>query len=244
MFDDLSDIYDALIDWPKRLGNETPFYRQLFERVGARRVLDAACGSGRHAEMFHSWGMEVEGADLSAEMLAKARNRCGEPAGLRWVRRAFDAPVEGAKFDVAICVGNSLALAPDHDTLNRAVVAMLGALRPGGALVVQVLNIWPLPNGPAVWQMAKKLKLPNREVNVLKGVRRTGDEGHVELVLSDPETGQLLKSQSVPFLGLTSPQMTAAAELAGATAIHLFGGYRGQPYDAESSADLMMIATR
>ena len=56
MFDDLTDIYEAMIDWPKRLANEGPFYRRWFERVGVQSVVDVACGTGRHAAMFHSWG--------------------------------------------------------------------------------------------------------------------------------------------------------------------------------------------
>ena len=40
-FDDLSDVYEAMIDWPRRLAREEPFYRRLFERSDARRVLDA-----------------------------------------------------------------------------------------------------------------------------------------------------------------------------------------------------------
>ena len=33
MFDDFADVYDAMIDWPKRLAHEEPFYRRLFERL-------------------------------------------------------------------------------------------------------------------------------------------------------------------------------------------------------------------
>ena len=35
VFDDLTDVYEAMIDWPQRLANEGPFYRRCFERVGA-----------------------------------------------------------------------------------------------------------------------------------------------------------------------------------------------------------------
>ena len=44
-FDDLTDVYEALIDWPKRLAHEGTFYRQRFERAGVHSVLDAACGT-------------------------------------------------------------------------------------------------------------------------------------------------------------------------------------------------------
>src|SRR5512147_2226208 len=127
-FDEHAAVYDLLIDWPKRLANEEPFYRRLFERVGARRVLDAACGTGRHAAMFHAWGLRVEGADLSPEMIARARAGSGEPEGLRWTVRGFDQPVERpGSFDAVVCVGNSLALAPDLQTVHRALAQLFAA---------------------------------------------------------------------------------------------------------------------
>ena len=94
MFDHLTDIYDAMIDWPKRLAAEEPFYRQWFQQVGATRVLDAACGTGRHAAMFHAWGPEVEGADISQAMIERARTTFGELPGIRWAVRAFDQLVD------------------------------------------------------------------------------------------------------------------------------------------------------
>ena len=73
VFSDVADIYEAMIDWQKRLASEGPFYRRLFDRVGVHSVLDVACGTGRHAAMFHSWGLRVEGADISANMIERAR---------------------------------------------------------------------------------------------------------------------------------------------------------------------------
>jgi hypothetical protein len=61
--DQLTDVYDAMIDWSKRLDHEGPFYRTLFERLSAKSVVDVACGTGHHAAMFHDWGLEVEASD-------------------------------------------------------------------------------------------------------------------------------------------------------------------------------------
>ena len=157
MFQDLTDVYEAMIDWPKRLANEGPFYRRLFERHGVRSVVDVACGTGRHAAMFHSWDLRVEGADLSPAMIDRARASFGEPAGLRWVVRGFDQPIAPAEpFDAAVCVGNSLPLAPDMATVQRAIGQMLAAVRGGGLLVIHVLNLWHLPDGPCVWQKCRR----------------------------------------------------------------------------------------
>ena len=97
MFDDFADIYEAMIDWPKRLAHEGPFYRRLFERIGVRSAIDVACGTGHHAAMFHSWGLRVEGADLSPAMIDRARNSFGQPASLQWTVRGFDQPIAAGR---------------------------------------------------------------------------------------------------------------------------------------------------
>jgi glycine/sarcosine N-methyltransferase len=243
-FDDLTDVYEAMIDWPKRLANEGPFYRRLFERVGVHSVLDAACGTGRHAAMFHSWGLRVEGADLSPQMIARARANFGEPPGLRWTVRGFEEPVAAAEpLDAVVCVGNSLSLVPDVAAVGRALSAMFGAVRHGGLAIVQVLNLWSLADGPCLWQKCKRATLRQGEVLVLKGVHRCGSMGRVELVVMDP-AGGVLRSQSVPFLGLEAAELERVARQSGAVRTQLFGGYQEQSYERLKSVDLVMVVER
>ncbi len=244
-FDDVTDIYEAMIDWPQRLANEGPFYRQLFERVGVRSVADVACGTGRHAAMFHSWNLCVEGSDVSPRMIERARSSFGEPAGLRWVVRGFDEPLARAEpFDAAICVGNSLALAPDAATAERAIGQMLGAVRAGGAIVVHVLNLRHLPDGPCTWQKCRRAVLPQGEVLIVKGVHRCGTRGFVELIVTPLAGSPEMHAESVPFLGLEAPALERMARGAGAALVTLFGGYRDEPYDHVASGDLVMVAEK
>ena len=212
LFQDLSDVYEAMIDWPKRLANEGPFYRRLFEQYGVRSVVDVACGTGRHAAMFHSWDLRVEGADLSPAMIDHARASFGEPEGLRWVVRGFEQPIAPDRpFDAAVCVGNSLPLAPDVATVQRAIGEMLAAVRSGGLLVIHALNLWHLPDGPCVWQKCRRATLPQGEVLILKGVHRSGVRGYVELIVA----GLADDSGKSPLpLGEGQGVRTATAEIA------------------------------
>ncbi len=245
LFDDLADAYDAMIDWPKRLAREEPFYRRLFERHSVARVLDAACGTGRHAAMFHDWGLHVEASDLSPTMIGRARARFGESPGLRWVVRGFDQPIAADEpFDAVVCAGNSLPLAPDAATVRRAIAAMTAALRSGGVLMLHMLNLWRLPDGPCVWQKCRRANLPQGEALIVKGVHRSGNRGFVELIVAELPGGALRHSEAAPFLGLEASELEATARDAGAGEICFFGGYGDEPYDRLQSVDLILTAKK
>jgi SAM-dependent methyltransferase len=246
-FSGLADVFEAQVDWPKRLANEEPFYRWLFERVGnAKRVLDVACGTGHHAAIFNRWGLRVEGADLSPAMIERCRARWGESDSLRWSVRGYDAQNEPSEsFDVAICVGNSMALAGDVETVHRAIAQLLRAVRPGGAVVVHVLNLWKLPDGEPVWQKCLRAKLPQGESLIIKGVHRSGSRGFVDVLVTGLATDPpKLKSECAPFLGLEAIELGAFARQNGAGAPEFFGDYARRPYDRASSQDLIMVAMR
>jgi len=245
LFSDLSGVYDAMIDWPKRLAAEEPFYRRWFAQARVQSVLDAACGTGWHAAMFHSWKLRVEAADLSEAMIHRAQGRFSETKRLRWVVRGFHQPIAPAEpFDAVVCTGNSLALAPDWATVRQAAREMLSAVRKGGILIVHMLNLWHLADGPCVWQKSKRATLPSGETLILKGVHRCGSQGFVDLVLSSFPSGSLMHSESVPFLGLEQTELAEMAREAGAARTEFFGGYQDQPYDRQKSVDLVMVAER
>ncbi len=243
-FDNLSEVYDALVDWPKRLAREEPFYRHVFEQVGADRVLDAACGSGRHAAMFHQWGLRVEGADLSPEMIELARRRFDEPPGLRWAVRGFEQPVESGPFDAAVCVGNSLALAPARATAAEAVRQLLAAVRPGGAVVVHLLNLWRLPDGPCNWQIVKRTEAGGLPILLVKGVHRCGAGGFVDLVVVPADADAPPHTESVPLLGIEAAELEQMARDAGAGTVSLYGDYHRTPYDRGRSSDIILVAVK
>jgi len=245
VFDDLTEVFDELVDWPTRLANEGPFYRSLFARIGVRRLVDVACGTGRHAAMFHSWNLHVQAADISPRMLELARSHFGEPPGLHWVVRGFDEPVESAeRFDAALCVGNSLALAPDMSVVQRALQQMLAAVRNGGVAVVHVLNLWRLPDGPCVWHKCKRATLPQGEVLIARGVHRCGSRGYVELIEADLTGGVSMRGESARLLGLEAPELERMARRAGAARVEVFGGYQQQPYNRQQSIDLLIVSEK
>jgi SAM-dependent methyltransferase len=103
--------------------------------VGAR-VLDAACGQGRHAHLLADAGLDVDGIDYSEELLARARAR-GTSPGLRYSRgdiRSLPADWTG-RFDAVLSLATSFGFfrEPRDDVATLAEFARV--LAPGGRLV-------------------------------------------------------------------------------------------------------------
>jgi len=74
MYEDFSADYDRFVDWPARLAAESPFIERLVPQAGSLCcILDAACGTGMHAVALARQGYQVAGADISPEMIARAR---------------------------------------------------------------------------------------------------------------------------------------------------------------------------
>ena len=147
LYDDLSNDYDRFVNWPARLAAELPFLEAQLAAHGARRVLDVAAGTGRHAIALARAGYALTATDLSAGMIARARENAAT-AGV-----ALDLAVAGfgalsgitpGPFDAVLCLGNSLPHLLDGDALSAALADMAAVLRPGGVLLVQLRNFVPV----------------------------------------------------------------------------------------------------
>ena len=245
VFDDLTEAFESSIDWPRRLAHETPFYRQVFSRVPVKRVIDVACGTGHHAAMFHSWSLEVQGADISPKMIEHARQAFGEKPDLRWLVRGYEQPiVPDGGFDAAICVGNSLALAPSVAVVDAAIARMMGGVRPGGVVIIHVLNIWSVPEGPCRWQKNVHAQLSAGPAIITKGIHRCRSRAYVELIVNSLNSPGMMKSQSITTLGLEAADLQAMFRKAGAAEVSLFGGYRDEPFDRAASVGLVLVARK
>ncbi len=97
------------------------------------RVLDAGCGPGLVAEAFLEAGHRVEGVDLSAEMIARARHRCARFGDRARFEQAslFDLAPE-SPFDAAV----SRFVIHHLEDPAAFVRRQAELLRPGGVVVV------------------------------------------------------------------------------------------------------------
>lgn len=97
-------------------------------------ALDAACGTGRFAELLARRGHRVMGVDSSPDMLAYARRRV--PDGEFRVGELDRLPLADGSVDVIVC-----ALALVHvPSLEPVLAEFARVLRPGGDLVISDMH--------------------------------------------------------------------------------------------------------
>lgn len=112
---------------------------------GPGRLIDLGCGTGRLAVPLAQAGWRVLGVDLSAEMLAVAREKAAAAGvAVEWMRAnlaELDAVADGS-FDHAACLFSTLGMVLGADVRRRVVGHAFRVLRPGGRLVLHVHNRW------------------------------------------------------------------------------------------------------
>ncbi len=143
LYDEFSADYDRFVDWAGRLQVELPFIEERLLAVGARRVLDAACGTGAHALALAERGYQVIGADPSTGMIDRARQVATDRGlDVDFVVAGFGqmAALAGNSFDAVLCLGNSLPHALSSESLQDTLLDWASCLRSGGLLLIQNRN--------------------------------------------------------------------------------------------------------
>jgi SAM-dependent methyltransferase len=114
---------------------------RLLGLTGGERVLDVACGYGRHAVNLALRGLRVVGLDLNAYFLGLAAERVAESgASAHFVRADMRLLPFTGGFDAAVCLGGSFGQfateAEDFALLRETAQA----LNPGGKFLLDVAN--------------------------------------------------------------------------------------------------------
>jgi SAM-dependent methyltransferase len=135
MFTETALYYDKIYsfkDYPAEAARLMAIFRE-HQRPGGTRLLDVACGTGRHLEYLRDQ-YDVEGIDISLELLAIARQRL---PGIRFHHGDMTAFDLGKTFDLVTCLFSSIGYVKTLENLSQAVRCMARHLKPGGLLAIE-----------------------------------------------------------------------------------------------------------
>lgn len=160
------------------------------------RALDVACGTGKSTAPLVARGWDVVGVDISAGMLAQARQTLGP--GMPLVQHDMrDLPVLGT-FDLVSALSDAINHLLDPQQLLDTFISFHRNLAPGGILVFDVDTLGGLRALDTLVQQE-----PGRIVMLDSGAGpdfAPGATMHGEFVVLEQRTGFRWESRRVPHL--------------------------------------------
>lgn len=142
-YDAFASKYDIMLS-DERYRRIFPFCRKIFDGKNLKSILDCSCGTGKHAIEFSKLGFDVEGCDVSSEMVRQAKlNAAASGVKVNFVQADFKRLPElfNRKFDCIICVGNSLTHELEENGVSSALQSMYDVLDEDGTVIIQIRNI-------------------------------------------------------------------------------------------------------
>jgi SAM-dependent methyltransferase len=251
VFEDLALIYDQAIDWEQRLARELPFLTRVIQDTPNARILDLACGSGRHAVVLASQGYDVTGLDLSPQMIEAAKNHAKEKGvvvqfSIADMRQVTEL-VRGS-FDLVVCLGNSLALLPALPDVQKTLTNVFQLLTEGGSFVSQTLNFEEIRHtGFRFFPLKSGQTKDGKEVVFARFFEpeKTGESRHLVFFgITRTEAGWQPTLSSQPVLQLDKTILESALQDAGFKHLVFYQDYNEQPFSPKQSRNLISLGTK
>jgi SAM-dependent methyltransferase len=111
---------------------------KLLQLAPGSKVLDLACGKGRHSKALSSQGYNVTGVDLSENSIAEAKKM--ESQNLRFMVHDMRRPVAVNYFDAVLNLFTSFGYFVSERDNARTINAVASALKPNGIFLIDFLN--------------------------------------------------------------------------------------------------------
>jgi SAM-dependent methyltransferase len=197
------------------------------------KLLDLACGKGRHAKILNEFGYEVLGVDLSPNSIAIASEMKNEH--LDFQVHDMREPIQGATFDAVFNLFTSFGYFDETSDNERVCNAIAQMLNPNGILVVDFMN-------------AEKVisNLVEREEKIVDdlvfNITRHCDGKHIFKRIQFEDHGEQFDfTERVQALKLNDFESLLAAQF---QILNTFGSFDLKPFDASNSDRLIIIAQR
>jgi SAM-dependent methyltransferase len=239
-------------DWFKSWFN-TPYYHILYKHRDhteaesfidhiidylnpsvSSKVLDLACGRGRHAVYLNKKGFDVVGLDLSDESIAFANESSN--ASLSFEVKDMRQSFGENRFDYIFNLFTSFGYFDTDDENLLAIQQMAKALKKDGLLLIDFMNTHLVEKGliPVESKIADgiefKINRIIRDDKIIKQISFEDNDQHFQF------------EERVCALSLLD--FERYADQAGLKIVSLFGGFELEEFDIESSDRLILMAQR
>ena len=192
------------------------------------RVLDVACGAGRHARAFHRAGARCTGVDLSQTLLGLARQITASPLVRADMRQL---PVRPGSMDLTVNLFTSFGYFDRDAEHTAALVEMITTVRSQGWFVIDFLN-------PAA---VRRQLVPEETLEVagstVRVSRSVSPDGRYVCKSIRAAEGKHYRERVRLF---EPDQMSDMLEAAGVSVRFRFGDYDARPLSSDAPRTIIM----
>ena len=198
------------------------------------KLIDIACGKGRHATYFNSLGLDVVGVDLSPNSIASATKNAN--ATLQFSVHDMREVYQENSFDVVTSLFTSFGYFEENTDEQKAINAMAINLKKDGILVIDFMN-------------AKKViaDLVASEQKIIDGItfdisRKVVNQHIIKSIyITDSKTKHHFQEK---VKALTLANFSDFITNAGLKIIDIFGNYKLEEFNAQTSDRLILICKK
>ncbi len=211
------------------------------------KVLDLACGNGRHSVFFASKGLNVLGIDLSPYLIKEAKKRLSSQyaaykKSLRFEIRDMRNINHKNEFDLVVNLFSSFGYFEKDSENWKVIKSVSGALNKGGCFFFDFLNSEYLRKSLVPFDIKK------RNHNVIIQVREI-TEGFVKkniiIIKNNPRSDYPLISNFYEKIKLYSlSDFRKIFKNYGLEVIKTFGDYTGSRFNPKTSERLIILAQK
>lgn len=199
------------------------------------KVLDLACGKGRHAFMLNNHGLNVIGLDLSPESISSAQKNYGNTT-LRFDTHDMREVYQHHQFDFIFNLFTSFGYFENQQDNLRVLKSIETMLHDNGIVVIDFMNANKAINN-----------LIPEETKTLDGIdfhiKKSFDGEHIRKNIQfEDQCQQFDFTERVQALRKEDfKNLISATKL---QIINIFGNYSLQPYDEATSDRLIIVAQK
>jgi len=191
------------------------------------RVLDVACGAGRHARALRRAGALCFGVDLSATLLRIARGVTDAPLVRADMRRL---PIRPASMDLTLNLFTSFGYFDRESDHAGALREMVGTVRPGGWFVIDFLNPPAVRRNLVPWE---RVCLNGKDVEVRREL--SPDRHHVTKTITTADGRRFCERVRL----FDADEIGGMLAGAGVVVHRSYGDYEGGPLNPASPRTIL-----
>lgn len=203
------------------------------------RMVDVACGKGRHSKILSDYGFDVTGIDLSASSIQAASMM--ESDRLHFLQHDMRNPFWVNYFNYAFNFFTSFGYFKTRREHDNAIRSLAGCLQKGGKIIIDYINVPKAAQQPPQTYLQEEVA-----EKITFQIAKWQDEHHFfkQIQIKNTPDGALRHLYTEKVAKFTLHDFSEMLGYNGLQIQEVFGDYELNPYDLHHSERMIMIATK